>query len=280
MTMSKGTMNSYCLQEDALRPMGASVDERVGIAEPLVSFLAPTSLEADQYRTLRHTVERLRRDAGFKVFAITSPASGDGKTITALNLAGALAQSAEARVLLIDADLRRPSIGAYLALGSRLPGLSDAILNDDYGLPETICRLDSLNLSVLPAGRPHMGSYELLSSPRVEELLREVRPLYDYILIDTLPLVPFPDCRLLGRWVDGFIIVVAANRTPRKLVAEALHLLDPAKVIGTVFNGDDRPLRAHSGYYGYYSYHYDPTRSAERNPRWWRRMTTRHSHPR
>jgi capsular exopolysaccharide synthesis family protein len=269
-------MNKHWQNDGSARP-GSS--DHLNVAEPLVSFLAPASLEADQYRTVRHTVERLRRDAGYQVFAVTSPAPGDGKTITALNLAGALAQSRGARVLLIDADLRRPSVGQYLTLGSESPGLADAIENDDCGLLQTVRHLDSLNLSVLPAGRPHVESYELLNSPRVETLLREARRQYDYVLIDTLPLVPFPDCRLLGRWVDGFIIVVAAHRTPRKLVAEAMNLLDPAKVIGTVFNGDDRPMRAHSGYYGYYSYHYDPTRSAERNPHWWQRMR-HHRHSR
>jgi capsular exopolysaccharide synthesis family protein len=267
------TMSSFSARGTNV-PATIGPAERLGVAEPLVSFLAPSSLEADQYRTVRHTMERLRRDAGFQVFAVTSPASGDGKSITALNVAGALAQSRAARVLLVDADLRRPSVGDYLGLEDQTPGLADALMNEDYGLSQIVRRIDSLNLSVLPAGRPQTQSYELLSSPRVEALLREARREYDYVLVDTLPLVPFPDSRLLGRWVDGFIIVVAAHRTPRKLVNDALNLLDPmkVKVIGTVFNGDDRPLRAHSGYYGYYSYHYDSSRSGAHD-HWWHRMT-------
>jgi Mrp family chromosome partitioning ATPase len=84
-------------------------------------------------------------------------------------------------------------------------------------------------------------------------------------LVDTPPLLPLPDCRLIGQWVDGFIILVTAHRTPRKALAEALGLLDSTKVLGTVFNGDDRPLAPYGSYYGYYGRHEDarpPARSS------------------
>ena len=241
-------------------------DERLRLAEPLVSFLAPVSLEADQYRTLRQLVEHRRSDSACQMLAVTSAAAGEGKTVTALNLAGALAQSSNSRVLIIDADLHRPAVAEYLGLSDRrAPGLAEAILHDEFGLPQAVRRLDSLNVSVLFAGDGKLGPYELLASPRLEKLLREARAFYDYVIIDTPPVVPLVDCRLLGRLVDGFIVVVAANQTPRKLVAEALNLLDPVKVIGVVFNGDDRPLAAYYGYYGY------SQPSGNRSP-WWRRV--------
>src|SRR5438105_5572878 len=84
--------------------------ERGEIAEELISLLAPNSFAADQYRTLRHSIELLQRECGLRVLAITSPTPGDGKSVTTLNLAGALAQRRDARVLVIDADLRRPSV--------------------------------------------------------------------------------------------------------------------------------------------------------------------------
>lgn len=226
--------------------------ERAEPAEELVSFLAPASLEAEQYRALRQTVERLRREAEFQLLAVTSPGPGDGKSVTVLNLAGSLAQARGARVLVIDADLHRPSVASYLGLAAaRLPGLAETVLNPEGSLTETALRLESLNVSVLLPGRSHVPPYELLSSPRLEDLLGEARRLFDYVLIDTPPVVPLADSRLLGRWVDGFIVVVAAHRTPRKMVAEALRLLDPGKVIGVVFNGDDRQVSAYYGYYGY-----------------------------
>lgn len=217
----------------------------------LVSFVAPSSAEADQYRMLRHAVERMHQDAGCQVFAITSAGAGDGKTVTTLNLAGSLAQATGIRVLVICADLHRETVTEYLGLPrQQSPGLAEAITNDQYRLPQVVRRLDALNVSILPAGDVQVRPYELLASPRLKSLLAEARQLYDYVLIDTPPVAPLADCRLLGRWVDGFIVVVAANKTPRKLLAEALNLLEASKVLGVVFNGDEQPL---SPYYGYYA---------------------------
>jgi succinoglycan biosynthesis transport protein ExoP len=220
------------------------------VAEALVSLHAPTSFEADQYRTLRLTVERFRATSGLQVMAVTSPCPADGKSVTALNLAGTLAQARGARVLIVDADLRRPSVARYLGLGSvATPGLAEALLQPTYELPQLVQPLERFNLSVLPAGTPQTAPYELLNSPRLEELLADARRTYDYVVIDTSPLLPFPDARLLGRHIDGYFITVAAHRTPRAMLTEGLSLIDNAKVLGVVFNGDDQPRSAHYGYY-------------------------------
>jgi capsular exopolysaccharide synthesis family protein len=243
------------------------------LAEQLVSFLAPASLEAEQYRTLRQRVERLRSDAGLQVLAVTSPGAGDGKTVTVLNLAGSLAQAQDARILVIDGDLHRPRVGDYLGLAdARTGGLAEAIQDPECGLARMVRRLDSLKISVLPPGRCGVAPYELLSSPRFEALLADARLTYDYVLIDTPPVVPVADCRLLGPCVDGFIVVVGANRTPRKMLGEALALLDPAKVIGVVLNGDERPLSAYYGYSGYYGQQHTPSNASARRQVWWRAL--------
>jgi len=239
------------------------------IAGQLVSLLAPSSYIADQYRSLRHSVERRRNESGLRALAVTSAGPGEGKTVTTLNLAGAMAQGHNRRILVIDADLRRPSVGKYLGLDPlRLPGLGDAIQNPACELRDVICRLERFNLSVVPAGMPNPTPYELLNSPRLESLLTEACSLYDQVLIDTPPLISLPDCRLIGKWVHGFLVVVGAHKTPRRLVAEALNLLEPAKVIGIVFNGDDRPRSSH---YGYYHDYY----GQGRRPGWWRRAWDR-----
>jgi capsular exopolysaccharide synthesis family protein len=194
----------------------------------------------------------MRRETALQMVAITSPGSGDGKSVTTLNLAGSLAQSPDARVLVIDADLHRPSIARYLGLDCpEGKGLADVLSIPDGRLDQVVQRIDALNLSVLPAG---VGSrvYELLNSSRLESVLTDARRSFDFVVIDTPPLVPLPDCRVIAQWVDGFIMIVTAHRTPRRAVAEALNLLDPSKVIGLVFNGDDRPLARYSSYYGYY----------------------------
>lgn len=242
---------------------GQALEGPDALDDHLVSLLAPASFEAEQYRTLRYVLEQMARAGQLTtVVAITSATVGDGKTTTAINLAGALGQAPEARVLLVDADLRRSCVGGQLGFGdSPAPGLADAILDPGVSLDDVVRGCPPFNLSVLPAGRRPAAPYEVLKSPRLGVLLEAARQRYDYILVDTPPVVPVPDCRLLAKWVDGFLVVVAAHKTPRPLVAEALTVLDPAKVLGLVFNGDDRPF---AGYYHAYGYAPDATRGGGR----------------
>jgi capsular exopolysaccharide synthesis family protein len=216
----------------------------------LVSLISPAAFEAEQYRALRHTVEEMHKAAGVRVVAISSPAVGDGKTTTAINLAGALAQSPEAKVLLVDADLRRPSIGPLLHNAGAGPGLVEAILNPACPLDAVLVVRPGYNLSFIHSGRSLSGSpYELLKSARLGEFLQEARARFDYVILDTPPLAAVQDSRLIARWVDGFLIVVAANRTPRRLIEEALAVIETEKVLGLVFN-EDTDCR-HNSYYGY-----------------------------
>lgn len=226
----------------------------------LVSLLDPTSFEAEQYRGLRHVVEQIRQTAETSVIGVTSAAVGDGKTITAINLAGALAQAPNAKVLLIETDLRRPSLTRYLGIPhGTAKGVVDAILEPEVALESLVTTLSQFGLAVLPAGRPQPTSYELLKSPRLEAVFYEARKQYDYVVVDTPPLIPLPDCRLLLKLVDTLLLVVSAHQTPRKLLEEALNILDPAKVLGIVFNNDDRPL---AGYYYRYDYHQNGTKES------------------
>ena len=225
------------------RPRAASD----GLEEHLVSLLEPTSFEAEQYRALRHLIEQLHKSTALSVVAVSSPTVADGKTTTSINLAGALAQAPDARVLLIDADLREAALGARLGLDEDAgPGLVDAILDANLTLAAVVQARPQLNLSVVPAGRFPSSPYEVLKSPRIGELLVEARRRYDYIILDTPPLVSVPDCRVIEKWVDGFLIVVTAHKTGRKLLEEALNVTERAKVVGLVFNGDERHLSRHS----------------------------------
>src|SRR5207244_4842476 len=123
------------------------------LEEHLVSLLAPSSFEADQYRALRHTIEQFRRSAELSVIAVSSPDASDGKTTTAINLAGTLAQAPDARVLLVDADLRGANLAAHLGLDDQAaPGLVDAILNAKLTLEAAVQVRPHLNLSALTAG--------------------------------------------------------------------------------------------------------------------------------
>jgi capsular exopolysaccharide synthesis family protein len=223
------------------------------VDDHLVSLLAPTAFGAEQYRSIRHFIEEQHKDAGLSVVAISSPAVDEGKTTTAINLAGALAQSPAARVLVLEADLRRPSLLKYLGLdGTNGPGLVDIILQPDLSLESGVRRCASFNLAVLPAGVARSATYELLKSPRLGELFAQARERYDYVIVDTPPLCPIPDGRVLVKWVDGVVLVAAAHKTPRKLLEEALEMLT-APPIAMVFNGDDQPSRPY--YTGYANEH-------------------------
>jgi capsular exopolysaccharide synthesis family protein len=221
------------------RPVGPSgtVDDH------MVSLVAPSSLEAEQYRALRHVVEQKRRADNMSVIAISSPGGGDGKTTTAINLAGALAQARDAKVLLIEADLRRPSIGRLLGLDDpNALGLVHAILDPGLSLADVAHPLSTFNLSVVVAGQTPPSPYEVLKSPRLAELLDEGRRDYDFVILDTAPVVPVQDYRVIARLVDGTVLVVAAHRTPRPMLEAAFEIIDPDRMIGLVFNGYDHLL--------------------------------------
>jgi len=234
--------------------------------ERLVSLVAAGSFEAEQYRVLRHIIEQFYKDADVRVIGLTSATVGDGKTTTALNLAGSLAQATDARVLLIDSDVRRGLIRERLGLRDTSAGLAEAILDANLPLQSVVRHCAPFNLWVLPT-RPTAAPYELLKSPRFGELIQEARRQYDYVIVDAPPLLPVPDCRVIAKDVDGFLMIVGAHKTPRKFVEEALAILDPAKVLGLVFNGDRRPM---AGYYSgaYRAYISEP--SAHRHSRSWR----------
>jgi capsular exopolysaccharide synthesis family protein len=217
----------------------------------LVSLLAPTSIEAEQYRTLRTMLEVKRREEGPLILAVSSPGVGDGKTTTAINLAGVLAEGEEPRVLLLDADLRNPSVASKLGLMRFRGGLAAALRDRSANLDDLITRRPPYRIDLILAGESTTAPYELLKSNTFAELLDGMRQVYDFVIVDTPPIVSLPDCRLLGGLVDGFIIVVAADRTPRKLVEEALNSLNPDKVLGFVFNNDQGLMARYASYYGY-----------------------------
>lgn len=211
----------------------------------LVSFTNPASFAAEQYQNLRLKIERLRQTRDLRVIAVTSPGVNDGKTVTSINLAGALSRGAASRVLLIDADLRRPRLAAELRIADGVSGFADLVGSDRTSLVDAVRPLDGFNVDVMPAGAVAGPIHEIFRSPRLPQILADLRNRYDYVILDTPPLGPVVDSALLSRVVDGVLVVVSANRTPKKLLDEALHELDLQKVVGLVFNNDARP------FYGY-----------------------------
>lgn len=206
----------------------------------LVSLHAPVSFAAEQYRSICHGIEKRHTDTGLSVIGISSALMGDGKTVTAINIAGTLSQVIEARVLLVDLDLRRPAVADTLGLSqAQNRGVADFVQDSTLFLTDVVKRLPSFNLNVLVAGRIPEDPSKILQSPRLEALFAEAHQDYEYIVVDTPPCLAVPDCQLLERWIDGFVLVVAAHRTPRKLVEETFDNLNPYKVAGMILNYDE-----------------------------------------
>src|SRR5262249_22190472 len=234
------------------------VDSADGVDDHLVSLVAPAAFEAEQYRALRHTIEQLHRSREVRIVAVSSPGVGDGKSTTAINLAGALAQAQDARVLLIDADLRRPVVGKMLALGgSDGPGLVNLILDPSLTLERVALPRPPFNLAVVRSGQTPASPYEVLKSPRVGEIFEQARRDYDYVVVDAPRPALVRDCRLPAQWGDVCLLVGGPHRTPRRLVGGALRGVKRGKVLGFVFSGDAHPpsiFFVFSGYWGETAY--------------------------
>ncbi len=213
-----------------------------------MSLLEPGSFATDRYHMLRHLLE-LKREEGSRVFAVTSPGAGDGKTTTVINIGGALAQDNAAQVLLVEADLRRPCMIERLGMTrSEEWGVIPMITRPGLPGADAIRAVPQFNLWLAPAGGSTATPYQLLKSARLWDFLTVARERFDYILVDTPPILASPDFKLIERWSDGTMLVVAADRTPRQLVTEAAAQLDPEKALGIVLNKE-------SGLEGRY-YHY------------------------
>jgi capsular exopolysaccharide synthesis family protein len=205
----------------------------------LVCLLQPKSTLAESYFRLRHTLEQMHSAERGIVVGVTSPGKGDGKTLTAINLASALAQDAHARVLLVDLNLR-PSgsnVGKYFGLQADAEsGVADWIGNEECGKGLASYHLPGFNLYLIPSGTSAESPYELLKSLRLDELFQQARQRYDYVIVDTPQTLLLPDIELIARVVDGFLVVVRADSTPQEKLEEALNLMTQEKVLGLVFN--------------------------------------------
>jgi exopolysaccharide/PEP-CTERM locus tyrosine autokinase len=176
----------------------------------------------------------------------------EGKTLTAINLAVALAQELDHSILLVDADMRKPMMHKYLGIEFKY-GLSDC-LTKDIDVSEVLIRTNIGNLVFMPAGRPISNPVELFSSDKMKAILKEVKHRYmdRYVIIDTPPILPFADSHILGSLVDGVVFVVKEGRAQKKLIDNALHLIKDANILGIVFNS---VRQAHlDGHYTHYYY--------------------------
>ncbi|KPK36682.1 MAG: hypothetical protein AMK70_01410 [Nitrospira bacterium SG8_35_1] len=202
----------------------------------LVSLNEPNSPVAEEFRKLKSMLLRITKKDFLNTVMITSSISGEGKTITAINLAVTIAQEIDHSILLIDADLRRPMIHNYLGMNPKY-GLSDYLLKD-IDISEILVKTGIGKMVLLPAGKTVPNPQELLSSVKMEYLIKELKQRYmdRYIIIDTPPILSFAEAISIGHCVDGVIYVVKEGQTQRKAVQNGLHLLKDINVFGVIFN--------------------------------------------
>ncbi len=193
----------------------------------LVVYHDPGSAVAEQYRTFRTNLLALNPDGAPRALAISSSIKGEGKSVTAANLAIVLVELPDTRALLIDADLRQPSVAGLFGRKPR-PGLTDLLL-DGLPLDRVIQPTVGPNLSILPGGRDVRNPSELLGSPRIGDLVNALKAEYNYLLFDTPPVLPFADASVLGTRMDGTLMVVRLDKTPRDQVEKSLETLRAAR---------------------------------------------------
>lgn len=250
----------------------ASVVELHGKMDPLPAFRAgecladparidshivcvndPYSLAAEQYKRIRARILRATTKEFLNTIMITSPDKGEGKTIAALNLAIAMAEDIDHTVLLVDADLRNPSVHRYLGIETT-NGLSEYLLGKTT-LSDALINTGLGKLVILPAGPPADKPSELLSSQRMKMLIQELKHRYRdrYILFDTSPVLATSEPLSLARHMDGIVLLVQAAYTAPKAAAKAVALMKDCAMLGVIFNSVPSYLskRVHFSHYIY-----------------------------
>jgi capsular exopolysaccharide synthesis family protein len=212
----------------------------------IVYHLDPDSPGADRFRLLRMRLSPLWESGKLKTLLITSAQPQDGKSTVALNLATALAEQGRRSVLVIEGDLYRPSLAERLGL-SRRPGLAECLETDQAPLP-LLRRIEPLGWYLLPAGTPEGNPTELLQSGKLLKVFEALRPHFDWILVDSPPVLPLTDTLSLRRYVDAGLLVVRADRTVKDAVEAAVGRIGTQHLVGVVLNGSEEVDELYSDY--------------------------------
>jgi protein-tyrosine kinase len=227
----------------------------------LVTITDPGSPISEEYKKLKSMILKLTNSGSFRnTLMVTSAASGEGKSITALNLAVTLAQEYDHTVLLVDTDLRKPSTANYLGIEAEL-GLSDC-LTSGIDVGDALVKTGIGKLVVLPAGKRIDNPVELLSSGRMQSFVKELKNRYPdrYVIFDTPPVLSFAEAHALGSIVDGVIFVVREGCASMSNIKEALNLLKNTNILGIVYNSVEISKFDSNYRYGAYKYnHYSYT---------------------
>jgi capsular exopolysaccharide synthesis family protein len=217
----------------------------------LVAITHPNSNYCEEYRSLRTHVLHKSQKKKLQSIVVASIGPAEGKSVTALNLSWLLAQTDGVKALIIDSDLRMPSLTDYLGIETET-GLSE-VLSGKVSLTDAIIKIEPAGLYLLPGGEARSDVAELISGPKFKEILREAREMFDYIIIDAPPLGIFTDATVLINHADGALLVVRANRTRYSQVDRVLETLPRDRMMGVVLNQSEDVMNESHYNYGYYN---------------------------
>ncbi len=243
------SISDECPQERAVTIPSAfqSLDVPVPTSSRLVYFIEPHSLAAEKFGFLGVRLRQLRQNRKLKKILITSTIAEEGKSLVAANLAGALARRKE-RVLLIEGDMRRPTLAHRFGLGM-LNGLAESL---ESGLTSfNMYKLTVPDFWLMPAGDPPADPLELMQSGRLSRLMEQLEPMFDWIIIDSPPLLPLADTTVWQRFADGTLLVVREGTTEKDALKRGTEILKKGDLLGVVLNGSSNSN--HQNYYQRYS---------------------------
>ena len=229
-----------------------------------LGMITPTSSKrskiAEEYRLIKRPLLDNVANKGAAIvenvnlIAVTSSLPGEGKTFTAINLAMSIASEKDKTVLLVDADVAKPSVMRLLGIKAE-KGLTDYLLGEVNSLSDVLLKTDIPNLTILPAGKRDLHSTELLASENMRMLLQEISSRYPdrIIIFDSPPLLATSEASVLANQMGQIIVVVEAGSTSQDMFKEAIALVDPEMIIGLVLNKSGQAFG--TDYYGSYSYY-------------------------
>jgi capsular exopolysaccharide synthesis family protein len=251
---SNGAQHSSAIPFDATPSVPSQVLERcpvLSVSIPpenrLVAVGKEGSLGAEKFRFLAVRLRQMRQTRSLKKIIITSTIPQEGKSTVSANLACTLARRKQHKTLLLDGDLRRPTAAAQFGLG-KIPGLCEWLAGETESI--NLYRLESLGLWILPAGAAPDNPLELMQSGKLLALMNQLEAWFDWIVIDSPPVLPLADTSIWCRLADGVLLVTRKGTTEKQQLQRGLETLEKSKLLGALINSSENA--AHSDYYQRY----------------------------
>lgn len=216
----------------------------------LITINNPKSVVSEAYRTLRTNIQFSSFDKNIKTMVVTSSGPGEGKSTVSSNLSAVLSQG-DNKILLIDCDMRKPKIHKIFNLSNEI-GLTNLLLGE-INFENAVVKIDK-NLFVLPCGTRPPNPAEIIASSKMQNFIESLKEQFDYIIIDTPPILMVTDAQILSKYADGTLLVISSGEADKNAAIKSKELLlkVDAKILGVILNKIDTSRK---GYYGYY-YHY------------------------